>query len=276
MRASVYIVMFLTTVFLSVNDTFAQRETFLSRSSFGPMVGGSYYIGDLNPYRHFYNTQLSFGLKYRYAVNSRAALRIGATYAEVGADDAGAKDPNQQLRNLSFHSTIFEVAGGIEFNYMNYKFGDKKYMFTPYMFIDVGVFQMNPMTEYNGEWIELQPIGTEGQGSVYSDKDYYSLTQLVIPMGIGFKLNLGKRASLSLEYGIRKTFTDYLDDVGGEYINPLLISDENGTLATRLSNRSLPGYDALGPRGNSATSDWYSVFGVMLTFPLGKASNCHY
>lgn len=254
----------------------AQRETFLSRSSIGPVIGGSYYIGDLNPYRHFYNTQLAFGLKYRFALNSRVALRIGGMYGEVGANDADAKDPNQQLRNLSFHSSIYEVAGGIEFNYLNYKFGDKKYMFSPYMFIDVGFFRMNPTTEYNDEWIELQPIGTEGQGSTLSDKEHYDLTQLVIPMGIGFKLNLGKRASIAFEYGIRKTFTDYLDDVGGDYINPLYLSEENGTLASRLSNRSLPGYDAIGPRGNSATNDWYSMFGIMLTFPLGREGNCHY
>lgn len=275
MRLILHIVLLLLTC-LIVNTSWGQRETFLSRSSIGPMIGGSYYIGDLNPYRHFYNTQLAFGLKYRLAINSRLAFRLGGTYGEVGAADADAQNPNQQLRNLSFQSTIYEVAGGLEFNYMDYRFGDKKYVFSPYMFIDVGFFQMNPMTEYNDQLIELQPIGTEGQGSNLSEEDFYSLTQLVIPLGIGFKLNLGKRACLSVEYGIRKTFTDYLDDVGGDYINPLYLSDENGTLATRLSDRSLPGYEALGSRGNSATKDWYSVFGIMLTFPLGTAGTCYY
>ena len=136
---------------------------------------------------------------------------------------------------------------------------------------------MNPTTEYNGEQIELQPIGTEGQGSSLSEKDQYNLTQLVVPLGVGFKINLGQRAAVSFEYGIRKTFTDYLDDVGeGNYIQPDLLAQENGDIAARLSDRSLSENPMVGSRGNSATKDWYSMFGVMLTFSLGDPDKCFY
>lgn len=253
-----------------------QRETFLSRSSFGPMVGGSYYIGDLNKYRHFQNTHLSGGLIYRYYINSRIELRGALKYGKVSGADELSKNPTQQLRNLSFESSIFEIAGGLEFNYFNYKLGDGKYFFSPYLFVEIGVFRMKPMTEYNGDLIELQPLGTEGQGTSLSDEDYYSLTQLVIPFGIGFKLNLGKKAAISFEYGLRKTFTDYLDDVSGNYVDGNLLAEESGNLAARLSNRSIGDYEAIGPRGNSSTKDWYSMFGIMLTFPLGKEGKCYY
>lgn len=253
-----------------------QKETFRSKSSFGPMVGGSYYIGDLNPYDHFKNTNLSGGLVYRYAINSRVALRANLMYAKLSADDADSKFEKHQLRNLSFETDIFEIAGGIEFNYFNYKMGDLKHFFSPYMFIEIGVFNMNPKTEYNGEMIELQPLGTEGQSSSLNNEEPYSLTQIVIPMGVGFKINLGKKAAVSFEYGIRKTFTDYIDDVGGNYVNTLHLAEENGNIAARLSDPSLDGFEAVGARGNSATNDWYSMFGVMLTFPLGKTSRCFY
>jgi hypothetical protein len=133
---------------------------------------------------------------------------------------------------------------------------------------------MNPKTEINGDMVELQPLGTEGQGSDLSSKNNYSLTQLCIPLGVGVKFALGKKAALSLEYGIRKTFTDYLDDVGsGSYVDPSLLSVANGPLAADLSNRSLDG-DRFGKRGNASTKDWYTFFGGSLTFRLGKPNKC--
>lgn len=257
-------------------NVIAQSETFLSRSSVGPMLGGSYYIGDLNPYGHFEHVNPAIGLVYRYYVNSRIELKAGVRYAQVSADDAMSSIELHRMRNLSFESDIYEISGGIEFNYFNYKLGDAKYFWTPYMFIDIAFFQMNPMTEYNGEMIELQPLGTEGQGSNLNSSSPYSLTQFAIPFGVGVKFNLSKGVAISLEYGIRKTFTDYLDDVGGDYVDQVALSTANGDLAARLADRSIGGFQAVGPRGNSATNDWYSIFGAMITFPLGKESKCFY
>ena len=240
------------------------------------MVGGSYYIGDLNPYDHFKNTHLSGGIIYRYYINSRIELRGSLMYGKVSADDADSDFETHRMRNLSFQSNIFEFSSGIEFNYFNYKIGDSKYFFSPFMFIGIGVFSMNPTREVNGELIELQPLGTEGQGSSLNQKAPYSLTQLAIPMGVGFKVNLGENAALSIEYGIRKTFTDYLDDVGGDYIEYSVLAAENGNLAARMADPSDGNFDAVGPRGNEATKDWYSMFGVTLSFPLGKEGKCFY
>lgn len=265
------------TIILSSAISNAQTENFRSRSSFGFMVGGSYYIGDLNQFYHFRRTNLSAGAIYRYYLNSRLALRGGLRYGTVEGYDSDANNDFQQNRNLSFQSDIYEVSAGLEFNYKNYKLGNSDHFFSPYMFIDIGVFRMNPQTEYNGELIDLQPIGTEGQGSSLSDKNPYSLTQLVIPLGVGFKMNLGKKMAVSFEYGIRKTFTDYLDDVGpGNYINPVQLAQENGDIAARLSDPSLSNTPMYGSRGNAATKDWYSMFGVMFTFSLGNPDKCFY
>ena len=255
---------------------FSQKENFRSRSSLGGMIGGSYYIGDLNPYGHFKNTHLALGAIYRFRVNSRIELRASYNYGKVSGSDANSDYEKYNQRNLSFQSRIHELTGGIEFHYKNYKLGDPKYFFTPYMFIEMGVFQMDPKRQFNGELVELQPLGTEGQGSSLNSDDPYSLTQFVIPMGVGFKLNLGTRTAISFEYGIRKTFTDYLDDVGGNYVDPVMLAVENGGLAARMADPSLDGFEAVGPRGNPATTDWYSFFGAMITFPLGKEGKCFY
>lgn len=268
---------FIFLLIFSVGKSWSQSENFRSRSSFGFMVGGSYYIGDLNQFHHFRRTKLSAGAIYRYYVNSRIALRGTLRYGTVEGYDSDANNEIQQARNLSFQSEIYEVAGGLEFNYKNYKLGNSQYFFSPYIFIDIGVFRMNPQTEYNGEMIDLQPIGTEGQGSSLSSRKQYNLTQLVIPLGVGFKVNIGEKAAISFEYGIRKTFTDYLDDVGGgNYVDPELLAQENGDIAARLSDRSLTANPMVGSRGNGETKDWYSMFGIMLTFSLGDPDKCFY
>jgi hypothetical protein len=255
----------------------AQIENFRSKSSVGFMVGGAYYIGDLNQYAHFRRTNLSGGLIYRFYINSRIAFRGTFRMGSIEGYDSDASDLMQVNRNLSFRSDIYELTGGLEFNYKNYKLGNKKYFYTPYLFVDIGLFRMNPQTEYNGELVDLQALGTEGQGSPLSDKNPYNLTQLVIPLGIGFKINLGKKAALSLEYGIRKTFTDYIDDVGeGVYLDPQQLAESNGSIAARLSDRSLSDSPSIGFRGNRATNDWYSMFGVMFTFSLGNPDRCFY
>lgn len=255
----------------------AQTDNFLSLSQIGVFGGGSYYIGDLNQFNHFKNTNLSLGFIYRFHLNSRLAVRGTFTYGRVEAYDAQSTNPTHQIRNLSFQSDILELAGGIEFNFLNYQIGNDRFFWTPYLFIEAAVFHMNPTTEYNGQKVELRSVGTEGQGSNLSSEKSYPLFQLAIPFGLGFKINLGNRMAVSFEYGIRKTFTDYLDDVGGaDYINPSQLAAQNGNIAAALSDRSEGNTNLTGTRGNPKTKDWYSMFGVMLTFTLGNPDNCYY
>lgn len=259
------------------NSVFSQTEKFSSRSSLGVMIGGSYYIGDLNQFGHFKHTNLSGSLIYRYHVNSRVAVRGALRYGKVEGYDSDSDDPYKQLRNFSFESDIFEFSAGIEFNFLNYKLGNSKYFFTPYMFLDLGVFKMDPKTKYKGELVRLRGVGTEGQGTELTDIKRYPLVQFVIPFGIGFKINLGKRAALTVEYGMRKTFTDYLDDVGGgDFLDRDELTLQNGNIAAQLSDRSPNDVKMTGKRGNPATKDWYAMFGIGVTFKLGKANKCFY
>jgi hypothetical protein len=252
----------------------AQRANNRSRSEFGFLVGGSYYIGDLNQYSHFKNTNFAAGVLYRFNVHSRLAIRANLTYGSIEASDAESKFALLRNRNLSFQSKIYELAGGVEFNYFPFQIGHSKYRGTAYLLAEMGLFHMNPTTEYNGEEIELQSVGTEGQGTELSSKKGYGKTQLTIPLGLGCRFSLGKSVSLSFEYGIRKTFTDYIDDVGSNrYVDATALAAINGPIAGALSNRSLDG-SRYGKRGNTSTGDWYSFFGMMLTFRLGSPDKC--
>jgi len=251
-----------------------QYANFRSKSEVGFLLGGSNYFGDLNKFKPYYGVKPAAGLLYRFNFHNRATFRLNAMYGSVAAADKDSKQSIQQNRNLSFQSTLYEIGSGIEFNYRPFKLGNPRYHATAYILAEIAVFRMNPKTEYNGELVELQPLGTEGQGTSINSDSPYSLTQIALPIGAGFKVSLGKKASFSFEYGLRKTFTDYLDDVGSDtYANHIILAQESGPIASVLSNRSLDG-SRFGKRGTSLTKDWYSFFGIMFSFRIGKEGIC--
>ena len=253
----------------------SQQQNFFSLSELGVCVGKMYYVGDLNPYKQFYKTNNAFGLMYRYNINPRLATRFSFLYGEVNGEDSDSQNPIHLNRNLSFFSTIYEFSGGIEFHYLPFQMGNKKYRGTTYMFVQAGGFYMNPKTIYNGDEVALQPLATEGQAtSLSSRKSKYSLYQFCLPIGLGCKFSINKFININLEIGIRKTFTDYLDDVSSDiYVDANQLEVFNGQLASDLSNRSING-SRYGNRGNSKTSDWYVFYGGMVTFRIGKTNKC--
>jgi len=73
----------------------------------------------------------------------------------------------------------------------------------------VGAFLSNPKTLYRGSWVALQPLATEGYE--------YKKIVMNIPMGAGFYFTFNKQHRLGFEMNYRKTFTDYIDDISGNY-----------------------------------------------------------
>jgi hypothetical protein len=252
----------------------AQRSSFLSRSEFGVHFGQMYYIGDLNPVKQFYQSNIAGGLMYRYNLQNRLSLRFNFTVGSVEAYDKDSNKPLLVNRNLDFQSKIREFAAGIEFYHTPFQIGNKRYFGTFYFLTQIGLFHMNPTTEYNEKTVELNEIGTEGQGSSLNKKRKYSNLQICIPIGIGGKLSIGKFATFNIDFAIRKTFTDYLDDVASDsYADPVALAAANGITAVALSNRSLDG-NRFGKRGNSSTKDWYVYCGAMLTIKLAQGKGC--
>lgn len=255
---------------------FGQRPTNKSRSEIGILAGGMYYIGDLNPYGHFKKVNPSAGLLYRFNVHSRLAFRANLTYGSIEADDRDSPYSQLRNRNLNFRSDIWELASGVEFNYWPFQIGHPRYKATAYFLVELGAVYFNPKTDFGGEEVELREIGTEGQGTDLGSRNRYSKVALTMPLGLGFRCSLGKRMSLSLEYSVRKTFTDYLDDVGsGEYLDAGQLTLARGSTAAALNNRSLNQMQ-YGKRGDANTKDWYAFFGVGLTIRLGNPRKCFF
>jgi hypothetical protein len=249
---------------------------FSQKSEIGAFAGTSFYIGDLNPTTLFANPQFSGGLIYRYNFNPRWALKANIIFAKIQASDA--ENNNGYERNLSFHSPITEISAQVELNFLKLYNIPSKNHFAPYIFTGISVFSFNPQAQLNGTNYDLQHLGTEGQG-LEGEPDFYSLTTVAIPFGIGIKLNIGRYISVGAEWGMRFTFTDYLDDVSKNYYDNRILAETRGNIVAALADRSEVIHVAGTGRGNFTTNDLYSFAGATITFKIGNEDkNCdlHY
>jgi hypothetical protein len=210
---------------------------------------GTNFVKDLE----FSMTRPSAAIGMRYKFSKRMAVKGGFYYQLVSGADRLTKEPYRNNRNLSFKSNIFELSVQAEFYITKeqqghrYKIknakGMKNYDYQAYIFVGVGGFYYNPKALYNGTWVSLQPLSTEGQG-LAEGKKKYSRVSVCIPYGIGAKYNLNKDWSVGLEIGIRKTFTDYIDDVSTVYYDNAKLRAEKGEMAADLADPSLLNYPA--------------------------------
>ncbi len=237
----------------------------------GLFIGGSYYLGDLNPRQHFYMTRPAFGGFYRYAWDYRGAVRLGFNWGQIEGDDAQSDNKDQIERNLNFKSNIQEFYGIVEFNFYDYRIGNDKHFFTLFLFAGLAGYHFNPQGNLGGNsWVDLKQLRTEGQSKPYK------LWQISIPFGIGIKINVAKNVGLGIEWGPRKTFTDYLDDVSDKYPN-LSTNPPNGQIGLLMSNRTkypwsfIQGYS----RGNPYTKDWYFFTGLTINIKLVSQQPCY-
>ena len=241
----------------------------------GFMLGVSGYKGDLNP--TMFNKSLirpAFGIQYRRCYSNHWSFRTGLSLIKIKGDDALTKDTFQLNRNLMFKSNILEFHFGYEFNFFPYQTANPNTFFTPYLFGGLAIYRFNPKAELKGNWYALQPLHTEGQGtSAFPSRKPYSRTSISIPFGGGFKFKLKKRIGFQLEVGVRKTYTDYLDDVSTTYADPALLRKEYGKIASQLSDRSLTKANNGNKdrqRGNSTDKDWYYFAGFQVNYTLSK------
>jgi hypothetical protein len=254
------------------------QHRFDQTKELGLVIGTAYYLGDLNPTKHLGGRkEAGWGGYFRYNLDSRLALRANVYRFTIEAWDADSKDAWQQARNLHFRNQMTEVSCVVEVNYINHQIGNPGDRIAAYLFAGIATFNHMPQAEFEGEWYELQPLGTEGQGTTWGvahGRQPYSLMGLALPFGFGFKVNMGPFAAFNVEWGVRKTWNDYLDDVSLTYADAVVLDDEKGDLAVALSDRSeaaAEGLNSVGrQRGNPGVDDRYGWVNASLSFRIGK------
>ena len=234
-------------------------------------AGTSNYQGDLQDKRFtFSQAHLAGGLGFSYDIAPHFSIRTGFTIAKISGDD---KLGRNKSRNLNFSSNLTEANLGLEY-YITAPI--EKHSLTPYLFAGVAVYHYDPYTfDVTGKKYFLKPLSTEGEGFV-AGRTSYKLTQLALPLGAGVKLSLSDNVNVGLEFGYRKLFTDYLDDVSKTYVDQNILLANRGAKAVELAYRGgelkngIVQYPAAGSkRGQPEKKDAYYFTMLTLSFRLG-------
>jgi hypothetical protein len=279
------------------------------------------YYGDLSPSPKRVSTDLgltrpAIGISFTHRFGPRYQLTTAFTYGGIRGSDAESADPNDDkngvfryIRNLSFRNRIKELSVVAQVDlFENMATYISRVNWTPYVYAGVAVFHHNPQAQVPktdllgnefsnaGEWVNLRPLKTEGKS--------YSAIQPAIPFGVGFRFRINEVMDFSTEFGFRYTFTDYLDDVSGNYVDLTTFGNDrlaqalsyrsnevtaggNDDLAAKLSNRfdeyvgftTVKGYGHVNEgnekqpynmRGSKADRDIYMVTTFKLTYIIGK------
>ena len=259
-------------------------------------IGASNFLGELGGANQvgthgfkdfeFKATRPNVCVGFRYKLTPFFALHSHITVGGVSGDDALTEEYFRKNRNLNFRSTIYEINCNFEASLLAQKEGglyklrgirrSSTYEVSAYAFAGIGLFHFNPKGKLDGRWVALQPLGTEGQG-ISPARNKYSLTQICIPVGFGFRYFFNRHLGIGLEYGIRYTFTDYIDDVSKTYYDPQAILAANGPDAAALSDPSIVKNDKFisdQQRGDPRHNDSYmfAVFSIHYKIKTGRAS----
>lgn len=267
MRTSVPIVRLSVLIcFLSIFSLHPKAQSISvadGRFEIGLGIGPSFFLGDLGGSKgigktfvkdvDFPLTKLCKGIYVNVYPTEWLGFRIAGNLGYLEGDDAqapnkGGAERFRLQRNLKFKSNLWDAYAGIEIYPTVFfeKYDGLEHKLRPYGFIGIGAFHFNPKGEYisggTKTWVELKPLRLEGQGMAeYPDRKQYALTQMMVPMGGGFKYYLKENFYIGFEILHRKTFTDYIDDVSKKYIDPRYfdkyLSPQQAAQARQLSYR---------------------------------------
>lgn len=227
------------------------------RLDYGGGIGLSNYLGDIGgkekTRRDFVadmklaKTRWNLNGFVRYKMNTVWYVQGTLDYFRIEGDDKFSTNRARVARNLNFRNDMFELSVNNQFVIKEFTDIGRDYRFRvafrPYVGVGLGLFYSNPKALYQGEWVKLKPLTTEGVA--------YKSIGLCIPASIGFHFTLKRKHRIGWELNWRTTFTDYLDDISKGWADPSTLSD----LGAELSNRT----DELDP--SKFPLDYFNNFG---------------
>lgn len=161
------------------------------RSEIGFGLGTFNYTGDLVRSYNFKYSKPAGTVFYRSNLSKVVSFRAGITAGKIGASEKPI-DAFAVNRNASFDLFLMEASTVMEYHFLNWRDTKRFVRFTPYLFAGLGLFGISGEVDKTQEYSNVQ-------GSV--------------PFGAGVKYIYNPKWYISLEFGIRKTFFDYLDNI---------------------------------------------------------------
>lgn len=250
---------------LAFNGGFAYSQAFYV----GMSTGAVNYQGELQEFnfdRRFFRFIGGASAHYEWK-------RHLAFTAELSAGSLSGRDLGRNRhRNLHFDTRLidFSVFGRINL------YNSRDFPIIPYVAAGLTAFHVDPYTvDVTGAKTFLYPLRLEGQGmDQYPERKPQRRVNIAAPVTGGVEIRVTERLRVDFEVTLRKTFTDYLDDVSFNYPDPDLLRNFTGPKAVELSYRGdeLPDGNPVFPtgaqRGNPGADDWYNVFTLRFRIPL--------
>ncbi|HEY6162861.1 MAG TPA: hypothetical protein VI112_16650 [Bacteroidia bacterium] len=222
----------------------------------------------------------------RFLTSYYTSAKVNLSYGILRGDDKETMERFRHNRNLNFKSPVLEISGQFEVNY-SFERGGHRYHIKRvkgrknadnriYAFAGVGAFYFNPKGRYvNGAWYALRPFHTEGEGLVPGHNNYNRIS-ICFPIGIGGKYSLDRNWSIGMEFGLRYTLTDYIDDVSTVYETSAVTTALNNPIATYFAN---PTVNELGSyvtadgqqRGDPTHKDSYMFITFSVNYKVFRA-----
>lgn len=178
-------------LFVLVSLLFISNCSHAQRSEVGFGLGTFNYTGDLVRTYNFKFSKPAATIFYRSNLSKVVSFRAAITGGKIGATEKPI-DPFAVNRNASFDLFLFEASTVMEYHFLNWRDTKRFVRFTPYLFAGLGLFSIT------------------GEGPKTKE---YSNVQGSVPFGAGIKYIYNPKWYISLEFGIRKTFFDYLDNI---------------------------------------------------------------
>jgi hypothetical protein len=212
------------------------------------------YRGELSRRAFTDQTRGGLGLGLERFFGEAVSLRLEAGIGQIQANDRMERSfvlPSAQAPNARRALNVQTDFGYADLQIVFH--GDRPGLFgsgawlSPYAYVGFGVLSFTPRADllrddrtpyyyYPDGSIRIVPADAPGALSaniVEQDGDFetdladlnleavdYTTTTWSLPLGLGLKLRLAERWTLCMEGHWRYTGTDYLDDVGGNPINP--------------------------------------------------------
>lgn len=164
------------------------------RFEFGPVLGVSGYLGDVNDGNMYKHPGLVGGGIFRYIVNSRWAVKGNLFYAGLKGNSNDVQNQFPHGEHYEFKSSVFDLSGQVEFNFFHFGAGPR----------------------YKN-YKRLSPYLTVGLGTALASVNGTKAFAMVLPMGVGLKYKFKERLNLGFEFTMRKSFGDRLDGLSDLY-----------------------------------------------------------
>lgn len=190
----------------------------------GIFIGATAFSGDVNPETtpDVADISLAFGISGKVDVMPKLGFKGSLNYVNLVGDDNNYEV--RQVRGFQFNTTVFELAGVAEWE----PFGSDRYysdaggnvvmdkLISPYVYAGLGLAFVNLETDFSG-YQGNNPLIAQG---ILADRMQGSTSMnVVLPIGVGVKVDLSNTISLALDFGARVSFSDYLDGIS-ESANP--------------------------------------------------------